>query len=111
MKKLLTVTAISVAVMLVVLPLAYGQEKAAPPAQTAERVFEGQLVKVDPDAKSITVKGATEMTFDYTEATQITGGDGKIQGLASRTGAPLKVTYRDAQGKRTATKIEILEKR
>jgi hypothetical protein len=111
MKKLLTVTAISVAVMLVVLPMTYGQDKAAPPAQTAERVFEGQLVKVDVDAKSITVKGAAEMMFDYTDATQIAGADGKIQGLASRTGAPLKVTYREAQGKRTATKIEVLEKK
>jgi hypothetical protein len=110
MKKLLTVTAISVAVMLVVLPLTYGQDKAAPPAQ-AERVFEGQLVKVDVDAKSITVKGATEMTFDYTDATQIAGADGKIQGLASRAGAPLKVTYRAAQGKNTAMKIEVLEKK
>ena len=118
MKRILTVTAISVAVMLVVLPLTYGQDKGGapgqdkggPPAQ-AERVFEGQLVKVDVDAKSITVKGAMEMTFDYTDATQIAGADGKIQGLASRAGAPLKVTYRDAQGKRTATKIEVLEKK
>jgi hypothetical protein len=111
MKKVLTATAISVAVMLVVLPLAYGQ--GAPPPQ-AEKVFEGQLTKVDATAKSISVKGAgdMEMTFEYTDATQV-AGVANIQGLAGKTGAELKVTYRDAAGgKRTATKIEaIAEKR
>jgi hypothetical protein len=109
MKKLLTVTAVCVAVMLVVLPMTYGQDKAAPPA---ERTFEGQLTKVDANAKSITVKGAAaEMTFEYTDATPVVGSDGKPQGIAGKTGTPLKVTYRDAEGKHTALKIEILEKR
>jgi hypothetical protein len=107
MKKLLTVTAVCVAVMLVVLPMTYGQDKAAPPA---ERSFEGQLTKVD--AKSITVKGtAAEMTFEYTDATPVLGSDGKPQGLAGKTGTSLKVTYRDSEGKHIASKIEIQEKR
>jgi hypothetical protein len=109
MNKLLTVTAITVALTLVALPLAYGQDKAAPPA---EKVFQGQLAKVDATAKSITVKGAgdMEMTFDYTDATQIVGSP-NIQGLAGKTGADLRVTYRDAGAKHTATKIETIEKK
>jgi hypothetical protein len=111
MKKILTVTAMSVGIMLLVLPLGYAQEKGAPPSQS-ERTFEGQLSKVDADARAITVKGATaEMVFAYSDATQIVGADGKVQGLASRTGTALKVTYREADGKRTATRIEIMEKR
>src|SRR5262245_24400390 len=98
MKRLLTMTAITVAVMLVVLPLTYGQDKAAP-AQAADKVFQGQLVKVDPDAKSITVKGNMEMTFEYSDRTQVTGSEKTIQGLAGKTGTDLKVTYREAQGK------------
>jgi hypothetical protein len=122
MKKLLTVTAISVAVMLVIVPIASAQEKAAPPAQDrppagapggqqAEKVFQGQLTKVDAQAKWIAVKGAgdMEMQFDYTDATQVVGEKG-IQGLAGKTGTELKVTYRDAAGKHIATKIETLEK-
>jgi hypothetical protein len=119
MKKSLTVTAITMALMLVVLPLAYGQdkgappEKGAPPAQAAEKVFQGQLAKVDAGAKSITVKGAgdMEMTFEYTDATQIIGSEKNVQGLAGKTGTDLRVTYRDAGGKHTATRIETLEKK
>jgi len=123
MKRLLTVTAISVAVMLVVVPLASGQEKAAPPqggppaggpppgGAQAEKVFMGQLVKVDAQAKWIAVKGAgdKEMQFDYTDATQVVG-EKNVQGLAGKTGADLRVTYRDAGGKQIATKIETIEK-
>jgi len=112
MKKLLTVTAVCVATMLVILPLAQGQgqERPAPPAQ-AEKVFEGQLTKVDANAKSIMVKGAdAEMAFEYTDATQIVGSP-NVQGLAGKTGTELKVTYREAGGKRTATKIETVEKK
>ena len=115
MKKSLTVTAITVAVMLVVLPLVYaqekgGQEKGAPPA---EKVFQGQLAKVDASAKSITVKGAgnSEMTFEYTDATQIIGSEKNVQGLAGKTGTDLRVTYQEAGAKHMATKIETLEKR
>ena len=112
MKKLLTVTAVCVATMLVILPFAQaqGQERPAAPAQ-AEKVFEGQLTKVDANAKAIMVKGAdAEMTFEYTDATQIVGSP-NVQGLAGKTGTELKVTYRDAGGKHTATKIETVEKK
>jgi len=135
MKKLLTVTAICVAAMLAVVPLASGQgpeqkgpppggppaggpPPGAPPAggppaggAQAERVFMGQLVKVDAQAKWITVKGPgdKEMQFDYTDATQVVG-EKNVQGLAGKTGADLRVTYRDAGGKLTATRIETIER-
>ena len=112
MKKLLTAMAISVALTLLVLPLAYGQG-AAPPAQAPQdKVFQGQLTKIDATAKSLTVKGADmEMTFDWTDATVVTGSEKTVQGLAAKTGSDLKVTYRDAAGKHTATKIETIEKK
>ena len=112
MKRLLSAMAICVVVTLWVVPMAHGQEKAAPPAQAqAEKVFQGQLTKVD--GKTISVKGAgdMEMTFELTDATQVTGSEKNVQGLAAKTGSDLKVTYRDAAGKHTATKIEIAEKR
>ena len=113
MKKVLAVMAVSVAIALVVLPVASGQEKAAPPAQTADKVFQGQLTKVDATAKWIMVKGPgdKELTFDYTDATQIVGSEKSVQGLAGKTGTELRVTYRESSGKNTATKIETIEKR
>jgi hypothetical protein len=116
MKKLLSLTAISVAVMLVALPLAYGQgqekgpEKGGQAPAQAEKTFEGQLTKVDANAKTISVKGsAGEMLFRYTDQTQVAGPDKDIQGLASKTGTPLKITYRDAGENHVATKIEVAE--
>jgi hypothetical protein len=95
------------------MPLGFAQEKAAPPLQIAERVFEGQLTEVDVDAKQMTVKGANdiEMAFEFTDATEIAGADDSVQGLAGKTGIQVKVTYRESEGKGTATKIEIIEKR
>ena len=113
MKQLLSAMAICIAVTLLVIPLAYGQDKAAPPAQAPEKVFQGQLTNVDATAKMISVKGAgdMEMTFALTDATQVIGSEKDVQGLAGKTGSQLKVTYRDAAGKHTATKIEIVERR
>ena len=110
MKKLFTVTAISVAVMvLLATPFAFGQEKGA----QAEKVFEGQLTRVDTAAKSITVKGTSdsEMKFTYTDQTQVLGQEKTVQGLAGKVGTGLRVTYRDAGGNHTAIKIEMIENR
>ena len=110
MKRLLSLMAICVVVALVSLPLAYGQEKAAP---QADKTFQGQLTKVDANAKRISVKGTgnQEMLFQYTEQTQVVGPQKDIQGLATQTGAQLKVTYRDSgPDSHVAMKIEILDK-
>src|SRR5215831_10170596 len=115
MTKLLKAAAICAAVMLLVLPVAYAQGPAPGQGQQAQqdRVFQVQLTKVDMTAKTLTVKGTgdMEMTFEWTDATQVTGPEKNVQGLAGKAGTDVRVTYRDAAGKHTATKIETLEKR
>ena len=107
MKSLFTLMAFGTAVLLVAYPFVYGQEKAA-----EQKVFEGQLTKVDATAKSISVKGSTgpEMMFNYDDQTQVIGPEKNVQGLAGKTGTTLKVTYRQEKGSNWATRIEILEK-
>jgi hypothetical protein len=51
------------------------------------------------------------MTFNYTEQTQVIGPEKSVQGLAGKTGAPLRISYTDQGGKLTATKIEMVEKK
>ena len=46
-----------------------------------------------------------EMEFRYNEQTQIIGAEGGVEGLATQSGAPVKVDF-DAATK-TATKIEV----
>ncbi len=105
MRSLFTLMAFGVVVLLVTYPFVYGQEKGA-----EAKVFEGQLTKVDAAAKSISVKGSTEMMFNYDEKTQVIGPEKTVQGLAGKTGTALKVTYRQDKGANWATRIEILEK-
>ena len=110
MRRLLSLMAVAVAVMVVGLaPIAIAQQPA--PAQT-ERTFEGELTKVDATAKTLSVKGTTEMVFTWTDQTRVLGPEKTIQGLAAKAGTPLKVTYHaDQAGKNMATQIEAVERK
>jgi hypothetical protein len=86
------------------------RELQRPPAE--QKVVEGQLMKVDATAKSISVKPATgaEMLLTYDDQTQVIGQEKTIQGLAGKSGSPVKVSYRQQGTSNLATRIEILEK-
>jgi len=85
--------------LIVVQPaLAQGQEKAS--------IVQGELSKVDAASKSLWVKtDKGEMEFKYNDQTQISGAEGGAEGLATQSGAPVKVHF-DAASK-TATRIEV----
>jgi len=106
MKRLLTLGAGSIAVLLIiVMPL-------ASQAPQAEKSFSGTLAKVDAAKKVISVKGTgnePEMTFTYDDKTQVTGAEKTVQGLAGKSGAMLKITYREQGADRIATRIEVSE--
>jgi hypothetical protein len=77
-------------------------------AETAK----GELVKVDADAKKITIKGADGMETDYayTDTTDVAGGSG-VAGLATKAGTRVTVHFKSEAGTKTATKIEVDEKK
>src|SRR5262245_45483865 len=106
MKRLLTLGAASIAVLLlIVMPV-------ASQAPQAEKTFAGTLTKIDTAKKVISVKGTgnePEMTFTYDDKTQVTGAAKTIQGLAGESGAKVKVTYRDQGADRIATRIDVSE--
>lgn len=76
-------------------------------AQEKAQIVEGELAKVDAAAKTLSVKTSKgeEMEFRYNDQTQISGAEGGVEGLATQSGAPVKVHF-DAASK-TATKIEV----
>ena len=80
-------------------------------------IFEGKLSKVDAEKKMISVTGTdekgklTEMSFKYTDATEVVGGDRTVQGLTGSQGDNVKVTFRNEDGVSTAIRIEAAEKR
>jgi hypothetical protein len=87
-------------------------EKAAPMAQAPEtpQIFEGELMKVDATAKTLSVKNSEgrEMEFRYNDQTLISGADGGVEGLASKSGTPVSVHFDTAT--RTAAKIEVRQR-
>src|SRR5262249_40593976 len=68
--------------------------------QQSAMVFQGSLVQVNTDTKMLTVKDAEnkEMTFAYSEGTEIVGAGNSVQGLAGKSGERVKVSYTTKQG-------------
>lgn len=83
-----------------------------PRAARAEKA-QGELVKVDVDAKTITIKSAdgVETQFAYTEATDVGGARDGVAGLATKAGSKVTVHFTSDMGKKVATKIETSEKK
>lgn len=116
MKRLTTLMAVCTVVVLTLSLSAFALQ--APPPQappagqsppSAEKTMSGQLSKVDATAKEITLKSPDnkETIFTYNDQTKMTGVDNGAQGLAGKTGATLKVTYRENRGANLATSIEV----
>ena len=91
-------------------------EKTQPdPAATAQtqdspQIFEGELMKVDATAKTLSVKNSQgqENEFRYSDQTVISGADGGVEGLASKSGTPVSVHFDTAT--RTAARIEVRQR-
>ena len=101
------------AVVLVSIPVAYSRQAPSPITKAvAEKTFSGQLSKVDTAAKLIAVKGPDQkdMMFNYNDETQVVSPDKTVQGLSGKTGAQLRISYREERGSNIATRIELLEK-
>lgn len=91
-------------------PMVSAQEQAAA-QQTAEaqaQQAKGELVKVDAEAKTLSVKTAdgAEVMFSYTDSTEITGAAG-AQGLATSAGSKVTVHYTTKDQSKIATKVEV----
>ena len=87
-------------------------ERAAPMAQAQEtpQIFDGELLKVDATAKTLSVKNSEgrEMEFRYNDQTLISGADGGVEGLATKSGTPVSVHFDTTT--RTAAKIEVRQR-
>jgi len=83
-----------------------------PMAQAPEtpQIFEGELMKVDATARTLSVKSSEgqETEFRYNDQTLISGAEGGVEGLATKSGTPVSVHFDSAT--RTATKIEVKQR-
>jgi hypothetical protein len=86
---------------------ALGQVTTPLPSQQ-DRVFQGTLIEVDTNAKTLMAKGAdnNEMMFHYTNNTEIIGSESTAQALAQKAGSTLSITYNVDEAGNIATRIE-----
>lgn len=98
------------------------QAPAVQPAPTSQHdaatemdTVTGELVQVDPDAMTLTIKSAddTSWTFRYNSDTELSGGQSGVAGLATEAGTLVTVYFEadaaDDESVRTAKKIEMDE--
>ena len=114
MKKLMFPAIAAFALMLVATPaLAQQPPASAPPQDSAQSMSaRGELVKVDSDAKTITIKAADgEQVFAYNDRTEVVGAREGVAGLAGKAGAQVTVHFTSEKGTKTATKIEVAGQR
>lgn len=116
MKVIRTCLAVAIAGVISVGSVA-AQQPTAPPseqerAKTPEPVS-GELVSVAADTKTLVVKtsGDKEMTFNYTDQTEIAGADKGAAGLATAKGSMVTVHYTVRGTSNVAAKIEVHPKK
>jgi hypothetical protein len=84
-----------------------------PPAQQPHerqqsRTAQGQLTRVDTDARTITITSqGMPMVFRYTAETKVVGGDKGVAGLATMTGTEVTIQYVQQEKDNVASQIEI----
>jgi hypothetical protein len=111
-------TCLAVAVASLISIGSVAAQQSAPPADQQERAktpepVSGELVSVAADTKTLVVKTAAdkEMTFIYTEQTEITGADKGAAGLATAKGSMVTVHYTMRGTSNVAAKIEVKPKK
>lgn len=97
-----------------VAPVVASAQQPAPPATQHERAKDpdpvtGPIVSVNTTTKTIVVKtgGDNDMQFTYSDETEIVGADKGTEGLATKQGANVTVTYTVHGTANVAVKIEV----
>src|SRR5262249_29760910 len=81
------------------------RDQSEPQVMTAQ----GQLVRVDAAAKTITIKTAAEpeLKFSYSDATKVVGAGENVAGLATLSGTDITVKYMKRGSENVATEINV----
>jgi hypothetical protein len=75
---------------------------------TAPTIAQGQLVRVDANAKTLIIQSAgSQMLFRYTDQTKVSGAQEGVAGLATMAGAQVTVRFVKQQQDNVATEISV----
>jgi hypothetical protein len=79
------------------------------PAPQAAATIQGELVGVDTDAQTLTIRDSSgeELEFRYDSETEVTGAQEGVAGLATMSGSQVTIRYVMKDQEKTATRIEV----
>jgi hypothetical protein len=79
------------------------------PAQAQTQTAKGELLQVDTEKMTLSIKSAdgAELDFAYNSQTEIIGAQKGVQGLATAAGSKVTVSYTMSGETKTATKVEV----
>ena len=115
MKSMHVCIALVAASVISVVPASATQQPQQPPSEQRAKSPEpvtGEIVSINTETKTLVVRTApdSDMKFTYSEETEIVGADKGTEGLATKTGSSVTVTY-DVHGTANiALKIEVKPK-
>ena len=115
MKSMHVCIALVAASVISVVPASATQQPQQPPSEQRAKSPEpvtGEIVSINTETKTLVVRTApdSDMKFTYSEETEIVGADKGAEGLATKTGSIVTVTY-DVHGTaNVALKIEVKPK-
>lgn len=113
--KLMRMCIALVGATLIASPMAAAQQPQQPPSEQRAKSPEpvtGEIVSINTETKTLVVKTTpdSDMKFTFSEETEIVGADKGTEGLATKTGSVVTVTY-DVHGTANiALKIEVKPK-
>jgi len=110
--KILSIFLLTLAVVVMPAGLQAQPDRPAVSAQsTNDKVAQGELVKVDTDAQTLTIRNATgeEIEFQYNADTKVEGSTSGVQGLSTKTGTRLMIHYKEQTDSKLATRVEIVK--
>ena len=85
------------------------KKEAAPAKKAAKKEVTGEVTAVDAKANTLTVKGKKgDVTVSTDDKTTVVAGKDKKTLADVKAGDKVKVKYTEAEGKNTATKVEIM---
>lgn len=102
-------TAVTFAAEKAAAPAEKAEKKAAPAKKAMHKQATGEVTAVDAKANTLTVKGKKgDVTVSTDDKTKVMAGKEKKTLADVKAGDKVSVKYTEAEGKSTATKIEIM---
>ncbi len=82
---------------------------AVPSFAQEQNVAQGHLLRLDTNAKKVVIRtdSGSQMQFEYTDQTEVSGADESVAGLGTQTGTQVSIRYEKQETRLLAVRIDV----